>query len=350
MAPIKGVSDVPRLPRLGKLHLGIKVQQAGKPEYPRATDYFVCPPEVQAVYGAQPHHLDVVFPTDDPEQWASHFYRAYSSYRGLVCKGDGEKAVRLVDLDAAVAKITGEIPEDLHPRAWPVAHRESKTVGYREILCPPDSCPQYLARACKPVMNLQFCLPSVPGIGVWQLDTSSWNSIRNVLSGIRLVQALGGRISMIPLRLSLIQQEVQPEGIGKKNIHVLQLTAPYKLADLFHYIALPRGQAILPEPDLETPEDLFLPEAEGPGAGAPPPAPAATVDGFFAAPDRPTSSPTPSRRDLSSLRELKDLFYACWQDFQMQPDEVVRVAGYSRQQDLASLNLAEVYQQIQATR
>ena len=72
MSPIKGISDRPRLPRLGKIRLGIKVEEEGKKPYPRAVDYFVCPPEVQAVLGEKPRSLPIAFPTDDPDQWASH--------------------------------------------------------------------------------------------------------------------------------------------------------------------------------------------------------------------------------------------------------------------------------------
>ena len=258
--PIKGISDRPRLPRLGKIRLGVKVEPEGRASYPRAVDYFVVPPEVQAVVGKEPRSLSIVFPTEDENQWASHFYRAYASSRGLVCRGDGEVATRLVDLEASVRKDTGELPQDLHPRYWALANRDSQKVAYQQIQCPPDSCPQSLSGHCRPVMTLQFMLPEVPGLGIWQLDTSSWNSIRNVLSVIQLVRGLVGRISLIPLTLSLVPLEVQPEGT-RKTVHVLQLTAPYKLADLFHYAELPRGHALLPEPDQEPPDDLF-PEEE----------------------------------------------------------------------------------------
>lgn len=276
MCPIKGVSDRPRLPRLGKIHLGIKVEPQGKPSYPRPTDYFVCPSEVQEIFGEQPKNLSIRFPTEDSEQWASHWYRAYSSYRGLTCKGDGETAVRLVDLDKAVDKSTGALPDDRRPQSWPLASRDSARTGYHEIVCPARACPQYQAKQCRQTMNLQFLLPDVPGLGIYQIDTSSWNSIRNVLSGINMVHALVGRISDIPLTLSLVPLEVTPEGQSKKTVHVLQLTAPYKLADLYRYAALPPGRALtLPTPDLEPPEDLF-PEEEP----ETPPA-EASIESFF---------------------------------------------------------------------
>ena len=40
MAPIEGVTDRSRLPRLGKMRLGIKVEQERTASYPRAVDYF----------------------------------------------------------------------------------------------------------------------------------------------------------------------------------------------------------------------------------------------------------------------------------------------------------------------
>jgi len=274
--PIKGVSDRPRLPRLGKIHLGIKVEPEGKASYPRPTDYFVCPPEVQEVFGEEPRDLRIVLPTENPDQWASHWYRAYSSYRGLVCRGDGEVASRLVDLDKVVDKGTGAFPDDKHPKFWPVASRETTRTAYQEIECPGQECPQYQAKQCRQTMNLQFILPDVAGFGIYQIDTSSWNSIRNVLSGIDLIRGLAGRVAGIPLTLSLTPLEVTPEGQSKKTVHVLRLTAPYKLADLYRYAALPPGRAlVLPAADLEPPEDLF-PEEE-------PTAPPAevSVESFF---------------------------------------------------------------------
>jgi len=274
--PIKGLSDRPRLPRLGKIHLGIKIEPEGKSSYPRPTDYFVCPSEVKAVFGEQPKDLRIAFPTEDTDQWASHWYRAYSSYRGLVCRGDGEVANRLVDVDKVVNKETGALPDGKHPKLWHIASRDTTKTAYYEIECLGPACPQYQAKQCRQVMNLQFLLPDVPGLGIYQLDTSSWNSIRNVLSGIALIKGLVGRVSAMPLTLSLTPLEVTPEGQGKKTVHVLLLTAPYKVADLYRYAALPPGQAfILPAPDLEPSEDL-MPDEE-PTA---PPA-EASIQSFF---------------------------------------------------------------------
>jgi len=235
---IKGLSENVRLPRLGKIRLGIKVD--GQKTYPKAVDYFVIPPEVQAKYGDKPKELPIMFPTENPEQWSSQFYRCYSNMRGLICKGDGERALAVVDT------ATGEF-----------AGRDAKATELKDIPCDPDKCPKHTSDACKPVMNLQFLLPEVPGLGIWQLDTSSINSIKNINSAVALIQGVCGRISMMPLTLKVEPMEVSPDG-KKKSIYVLQLTNQESLIETLGKLqALPVGKALLPEPDAEAPDDLF---------------------------------------------------------------------------------------------
>jgi len=139
------------------------------------------------------------------------------------------------------------------------------------------------------VMNLQFLIPNYPRLGIWQIDTSSWNSMRNVLSGVRLVKSLlEGRISGILLTLSLVPIQVQPQGV-RKNIHVLQVTAPYSLLGLYERAKLPRAQAVaLPMPDLEAPEDLFPEDVEGPPVVE---GEIAKPASFFQPPGEPPSAP-----------------------------------------------------------
>ena len=244
--PIKGISEIVRLPRLGKIRLGIKKENASGVSYPFPTEYFVCPEEVRKVFGEKPRELRVMFPTEDPTQWASQYLRCYSASRGLVCRGDGETAVAKIDIR------TGEI-----------AGKESIETEMKEITCNPAKCAYYQKGQCRRVMNLQFLLPDCPGFGVYQLDTSSFFSIVNVNSGLELIRGTCGRLSMLPLSLKLIEQEVQPEG-KKKTVRVLRLTAPYSLAEIQRYAQIPPGQALLlPPPDNEAPDDLFPPEVLG---------------------------------------------------------------------------------------
>lgn len=249
--PIKGVSEVVRLPRLGKIRLGVKIENDEGTIYPSPTDYFVCPEEVRKVFGEKPRELRIMFPTDDETQWASQYLRCYSTTGELICRGDGLTAVARADIH------TGEFAE-----------QESKITELREVACNPAKCAYHQQGQCRRVMNLQFLLPDCPGFGVYQLDTSSFYSIVNVNSTLELIRGICGRLSMIPLSLRLVEQEVLPEG-KKKTVRVLSLTAPYSLAEIQKYAQMPPGQALLlPTPDSEAPDDLFPEEILRPGKPA----------------------------------------------------------------------------------
>ena len=183
---VSGLTDRPRLPRLGKIHLGIKKLSQRGAEYPSATDFFVCPDVVKSVYGDKPRELDLVFPSDDVSEVAGVAWKSYTASRGKVCTGDGERAIRLVDLEKLGA--TPSRPDFDNA----IATAESKKVDWREIDCPAKNCVFAVRNLCKPVMNLMFLLPKVPGIGVFQLDTGSINSILDVRGGIELVMQLAG--------------------------------------------------------------------------------------------------------------------------------------------------------------
>ena len=214
MSPIKGLSEQRRLPRLGKIHLGEKVEKKmdnGKTiTYPRATPYFVCPPEVQKIYGDKPTRLDIIIPVDDEEIWASQYYRQYSQSRGLVCKGDGVTCRRMIDTSNGT-----------------LAGRDTKEVTWREgCECQGRECPDYKSKACQEVMNLQFLLPKVPGIGVWQIDTGSINSIMNINNCATMLRAMlpNGKVSWVPLTLALEPMEVNnPDDGKKKTVHCMAL-------------------------------------------------------------------------------------------------------------------------------
>ena len=239
--PIKNLSDQVRLPRLGKIRLGIKVESERGP-YPKATDYLVCPREVQEVFGERPTQISIMFPTDDlPQQWL----KRYSLTQGLVCKGDGETAWRKVD--SATAGFAGR-----DTREWHMADME----------CDPQECAEYKERRCRRVLSLQFCLPDCPGLGVYQIDSTSRNSILNVNNSIRLVQAIsGGRLRWIPLTLTLEPIQVSPQGVTTKQVYVLNIRTDVKLADVARAAQLPAGRVLIDEPEeAEPPSDLFPPE------------------------------------------------------------------------------------------
>jgi hypothetical protein len=247
MSPIKGISEIVRLPRLGKIRLGIK-REGDEGSYPSPTDYFVCPEEVRKVFGEKPKELRIMFPTDDETQWASQYLRCYSETGSLICRGDSETALARVETINREGGSKGETITKL-----------------MEMPCNPNRCPCYQQSYCRRVMNLQFLIPDCPGFGVYQLDTSSFHSIVNVNSSLKLIRSVCGRLSMIPLALKLIEQEVLVAN-EKKSVRVLSLSAAYSLAEIQKYAQTPPGQILLlPTPDSEAPDDLFPPEVLRPG-------------------------------------------------------------------------------------
>lgn len=242
--PIEGVSNVIRMPRLGKLRLGIKVEGEGKKSsYPRATDHFVVPKEVAAVYGPEPKELDIMFPTEDVQQFAQQWLRRYSMTQGLVCIGDGVTARRKVDTKTGA-----------------MAGRDTQDWEWKDgLTCNPQECDEYLTKRCRRVMNLQILLPNVrPGLGVWQIDTSSFHSIININSMAALLRDIAGRCSFIPLKLCLGPIQVSPAGQKTKTVFVMHVRQDSTLAEIARIGLQSPVRALLPEPDTEkAPDDLF---------------------------------------------------------------------------------------------
>ncbi|MDP9729317.1 hypothetical protein ACOJUR_15475 [Alicyclobacillus tolerans] len=243
--PIKGRSDIYRVPRVGKIHLGVKkVSDKSGHEYPSAVDYFVVKADdttseaaaqaFQSVYGDKPREITICFPSDDPDQFFPQWLSSYRSVGGryeLFCRGDGE-----------------------------VAYRVDGQGGRVQMPCAYQDCPLYQEKKCKELGQLQFFLPEVPGIGCWQLDTTSYHTTVNLNSSIQMLRALtGGAIKMIPLKLRVIPKVVSPEG-KPKTVFVLQLGIDdLKLTDFLKQKPLIGAAPVVePIPEDELPEDLFL--------------------------------------------------------------------------------------------
>jgi len=370
--PIRGVSDQKRLPRLGKIHLGVKktkVVNGREVEYPSAVDHFVFPgdndlyTDLVKVFGEKPKELRILIPVEDEEKWCSQYYRCYSRTRGLVCKGDGETAIRMVDM-----------------RTGALADRESTEVIMKEVTCQGRDCPDY-EQQCREIMNLQFLLPEVPGLGVWQIDTSSINSMRNINNAADLVKRIYGRISMVPLLLTIEPQEVQDAEGKRRTVNILNLRTNRTLLEMMETIAKPTpemlavGETELPVPDDETPE-MTIPQVQEEkvtaAAGAATPAeahkneepagaaapaniakPETGVETKLAperkqAPSQPPAPPKP-KRDPETIKTIAELYRSVHEDFKLQPKDVLKELGVSSQNDLTE-KPADCYRKIAAVR
>ncbi len=126
-------------------------------------------------------------------------------------------------------------------------------VEWKEMPCDGKECVYYKNEKCREVMNLQFLLPQVPGLGVWQIDTSSINSIRNINSSTELIRGIIGRIRMVPLILSLGKQEVtNPDDGKKKTVNVMSMRHNATLQNLIADSIKPIQQLLAPPPDDST--------------------------------------------------------------------------------------------------
>jgi len=245
---IKGFSEPKRVPRVGKIYLGVKSQNSSGKEYPTAVDYFVVRSDgintmdsaaeaFHKVYGDEPREITIAFPSDDLENIMPQYLAAYRGGGGrseLWCKGDGE-----------------------------TAGRADGSGGYVQIPCMYRDCPIYVDGKCKELTRLLFLLPDVEGIGVWELDTTSYHSAQNLVSSIQLIRQLTrGKISMIPLTLRVVPRTVNPDG-RTKTVWVLDLKLEnVKLADLINRIPqlgdIEPMQIVEPINHNEMPEDLYV--------------------------------------------------------------------------------------------
>lgn len=255
---IKSIDQDQRLPRLGKVHLGIRKFRDSKDKkgYPVATSYFVVPEDLKAICGDEPTELDVMFASNDLDAVLPHWYKLYGqSSVAPLCRGDGCKAMRL-DLKTAErieVDCTG-------PRDCKFNQKTDTTTGVIE------------EKGCSPIGSLMVWLYKAPGLGVYQIDTGARNGIRELLSQLNLMQAaLGGRIAWVPLKLKLVQREVNRldpvKGLVKTKVRILSIQYEKSLQELAQTSAsLVRQTVALPAPDESKPDDI-----EDLGDGSPEP-------------------------------------------------------------------------------
>jgi hypothetical protein len=242
--PIKNVSDIRRITRGGYLRLGRKVESQRKRGvmYPEKSDHFIADFEDKRLeqvfhdlYGNEPKRITVSFASDDPDVIFPQWFKCYGASTGLKCKGDGAQAQRIID-------------GDMH-----------------EVECPgPAECDFSLENGsggkpgCKRIGSLQFFIRGLPGIQVFQINTTSFNSIVNLNTGIDLLRTLrrGRGIFGVWVDLLLVPQDAQAGG-KKVNIFVLKLDIPVDLDQALSLTSVLEGPIALPPPGEDRDEYLY---------------------------------------------------------------------------------------------
>ena len=220
--PIKGL--IPRFPRLGKMHVGSRNDETGKPT---RVDYFLVKedqstPKAMAdafheVYGDKPTAIDIMIPYNTLDEAFPVWFKKYGK-SGLSCFGDGEKAREL------------NAEKDLEEKDGPCAY---------------GGCEHYANKKCFRKGQFKFMLPLVKGIGVWAIDTSGINSIQNITGGILQLMAAASMscklISSIPAKLVVNMVDIPykvkdpatgevKQKVGKQPI--LSIVTDQSLADI----------------------------------------------------------------------------------------------------------------------
>lgn len=245
---IKDISHIRRLPRLGCIRLGIKVESKKGKTYPKEVDYFILDPDTSSdeddkrlinefrnLYGDKPKAIKIMFPVPDPEKYFPQNYKRYGSSTSLKCIGDGETAECVKDEFSKGLKVLGK----------------SET-GLTRVECKGKSC-IYAKKECMPVGVLRVLLPELQGAGVWQITTGSFNSIVNLNSCIDYITALCGRAHMIPLILERRPQTTAYEG-QKATHYTLHVNVGFKLVDIQKIAQSAPSEISLALPDVDTPD------------------------------------------------------------------------------------------------
>lgn len=247
--PIKTLNR--SLPVMGKIRLGVRKKSQSGNDYPSETEYFVLDevPEVKAIYGEKPQAIDVFFPSDDLDLVAPYWYKWYAAgVKGkdgsiiggkLQCKGDGEVA------------------------DW-FAHRDPTTREVPQRTCKGPECPDWSRNGiqqCKPSMSLYIILPLVSHLGIYQIDTTSWNSIRIIISQLETIKRTQGRLINIPFQLfreETATSYVDKEGKEQRRAHFIMKIKPNEQFLLEHGGAIREKAALLAAPVWQPDEQKLI--------------------------------------------------------------------------------------------
>jgi hypothetical protein len=227
-ADVGNVSSMVKLKRLGKIRLGIKKKSAntGK-EFPSETEHFICPPEVEAVYGDTPTELDAMFASNDPEEVYTEKLALYGSGSGLRCHGNG---------------VTAE--------------RKNEAGQWEGRKCPCEflKTEQFPKGQCTPQAHLMVMLPKISMWGCYQITTRSLYARAGILASLKQLQDTIGRIAYIPLKLNRVPQEIT-HGDSKKTHYIVGFVPALTLPQIIELRSKPELMVLPAQYQIEGPVD-----------------------------------------------------------------------------------------------
>lgn len=148
-----------------------------------------------------PVELEIYLLYNDP---TANFLTSYRQYKGgkCLCSGNGIEALK---------------------------------ADGTKIKCNPKSCPVFMSKQCKPNGILSVILKDSPTLGgVYKFRTTSYNSIRQILSSMFFMQSVtGGFLANIPLKMTLTPKTVNPiESPSAQTVYIVNLEFPGNAEEL----------------------------------------------------------------------------------------------------------------------
>jgi len=282
---IKGMKDVYRPKKIGRIGLGIKVpvedghgavkmDKRGEPvTRPQATDYFVVPEDVQALpeIGAKPKRLQIYFLMDREEEVFPHNLMLYAG-RGLVCMGDGERVLyrRHIEGNESEVLIYGGVAKwEVLKRngvldQWASAEGYSTVEKYgNTVKCLYRECPRYKPTMCRPTGMLRFAIQGIVRQGYWQM-TVHLNPMVQLLSQLRhgreLIEQYCGRPTIMHADWQL--ELTGPVNMGGflKNVYTpeLELDPAWMTRAMEGRVKLPKIDRLTADDVYGAPEELAM--------------------------------------------------------------------------------------------
>jgi hypothetical protein len=214
------------LPELGKIKIGKKGEEKTSARgntfrMPVKLDHFVITKTVRDDRGdyvvdeqlmkkiepntGKPKELDIYLPFNDINLNFPHGLAWYSG-KTRFCVGDGKKAYRLA------IKGRGKDGREIFGE-----RKEHSPCG--------ESCNDYMAKRCKPHGILICLIKGQEQVGGGYIfRTTSWNSIKNIVSSLRAIQiTTGGWLSWIPLKMKLVPHTTTTSDGNTVVVYVVQI-------------------------------------------------------------------------------------------------------------------------------
>lgn len=211
---------VPAMAEIGKIRIGKKekrIYQAGPKkgqEYtvPVKLDHFelftlekdgegwgMPDIEMNKAIGEDIKSLEIYLCYDDPTMNMPTFF-SYFTRSKLVCMGNGQTARRTMEDGTK-----------------------------KDIDCNPKECAVYKEKKCKPYGRLSVILAKSDRVGgTYVFRSTSWNSLRNILSSMQFIKTVtGGILAGVPLSMTLLPMTVMPKDVGHNvRIYVVNIEYP----------------------------------------------------------------------------------------------------------------------------